>query len=274
MRTITTIRSNDLCTLTHNKGCALHRHSNCEFVFFLSGTAKNVINSTPTDVNAGDVFFISHLAKHAIKETSAQYQHRDVYISSERLKQICETIYDASFYEYLTTDNAVLKIPIEISQFKNISTRLQTLETLYTLYPQNSKQSIIQSCILSIIIQLLGIVYANWHFENNDSHSINWLLDFIAHIQKPEYFTSPIQDIIANSNYSHSYFCTLFRKQYNRTFKSYINELRINYAISLLQNTTMSVLDIALTCGYSNPSHFSQLFKRQTGVSPLYYRKP
>ena len=274
MRTITTIRSNDLCTLTHNKGCALHRHSNCEFVFFLSGTAKNVINSTSTDVNAGDVFFISHLAKHAIKEKPPQYQHRDVYISSERLLQICETFYDADFYEYLTTKNAAVKIPIEISQFKNISTRLQTLETLYTLYPQSGKQNAIKSCIQSIIIQLLGILYGNLHFETSDTHSLTWLLDFITHIQKPEYFTSPIQDIIATSNYSHSYFCALFRKQYNRTFKSYINELRINYAISLLQNTQMSVLDIALTCGYSNPSHFSQLFKKQTGVSPLYYRKP
>ena len=181
--------------------------------------------------------------------------------------------YDTDFYAYLTKANGILHIPTDSSQFKNISTRLQELETLYTLYPQNEKQSTIKSCILSIIIQLLGIAYGNLHFNTSDTLSINWLLDFITHIQKPELFTRPIQDIIALSNYSHSHFCTLFRKQYKRTFKSYINELRINYAVSLLQSTRMSVLDIALACGYSNPSHFSQLFKKQTGVSPLYYRK-
>ena len=240
MKTINTIQSNDLCTLTHNIGCGLHKHCNCEFIFFLTGTAQNTIDSTCIDANAGDVFFISHRSTHSIQETSHPYQHRDVYISNERLKQICEDYYDTDFYEYLTKPNSVLKIPIDISQFKNVSTYLQELETLYTLYPHKEKQDVIKSCILSIIVQLLGIAYGHLHFNTEDPHSINWLLNFITHIQKPEIFTKPVQDIIASSNYSHSHFCTLFRKRYNKTFKSYINELRINYAISLLQTPNIS----------------------------------
>ena len=179
MKTINTIQSNDLCTLTHNIGCGLHKHCNCEFVLFLSGTAKNTVDSVSAEVNAGDVFFISHRSTHSIKEASLPYQHRDVYISNERLKKLCEDYYDEAFYEYLTKPNAVVKIPIELSQFKNISTRLQELETLYTLYPQKEKQSVIKSCVLSVIIQLLGIAYENLHFNTEDPHSINWLLNFI-----------------------------------------------------------------------------------------------
>ena len=273
MKTINTIQSNHLCTLTHGKDCELHSHNNCEFVLFLTGSAKNTVDHVTSEVSAGDILFISHLSTHKICATSQPYQHRDIYISSESLKQICEEYFDENFYDYLIKTNNPVRIPIEVSQFKNISTRLQELETLYTLYPQSEKQSVIKSCIFSVIIQLLGVAYGNLHFNTNDTHSLNWLLDFITHIQKPEYFTKPIQDIIAMSNYSHSHFCALFRKQYKRTFKSYLNELRINYAISLLQSTKMSVLDIALACGYSNPSHFSQLFRKQTSVSPLHYRK-
>lgn len=273
MKMINTIQSNHLCTLTHNKGCALHKHNNCEFVLFLAGSAQNTIDNKIVEVNAGDILFISHLSSHTIEETSTPYQHRDIYISSDALRQICKEYYDENFYEYLTKTNSILKLSIEMSQFKNIATRLQELETLYTLYPQSQQQKTIKACIFSVIMQLLGIMYGNLHFNTDDTRSINWLLDYITHIQKPEYFTKPIQEIILSSNYSHSHFCALFRKRYNRTFKSYLNELRINYAISLLQSTTMSVLDIALACGYSNPSHFSQLFKKQTGRSPLYYRK-
>ena len=268
-----TIPSNDLCTLTHNIGCELHSHANCEFVLLLMGTAENTVDSIPYQANVGDVLFISHHSTHSIKATSTPYQHRDVYISEDRLKEVCEKYYSLDFYKYLTRKNAFVKIPVDFSQFKNISTRLQELETLYTLFPKKQDQNVIRSCIFSIIMQFLGIAYEDYHFNKDEAYSLNWMLNFITHIQKPEVFTKPIQDIIASSNYSHSHFCYAFKQQYHRTFKSYINELRINYAISLLQNTMMSVLDISLICGYSNPSHFSQLFKKQTGVSPLHYRK-
>jgi len=41
----------------------------------------------------------------------------------------------------------------------------------------------------------------------------------------------------------------------------------------LLRETKQSVVDIALDVGYTNPSHFSQLFRRETGLSPSDYRR-
>jgi AraC family transcriptional regulator len=34
-----------------------------------------------------------------------------------------------------------------------------------------------------------------------------------------------------------------------------------------------SVVDVAFDVGYANPSHFAQLFRRETGLSPSYYRR-
>ena len=34
-----------------------------------------------------------------------------------------------------------------------------------------------------------------------------------------------------------------------------------------------SVVDIALDVGYANPSHFAQLFRRETGLAPSDYRR-
>jgi len=44
-------------------------------------------------------------------------------------------------------------------------------------------------------------------------------------------------------------------------------------ARKLLRETKKSVLDVALDIGYSNPSHFAQLFRRETGLSPSDYRR-
>jgi predicted RNA-binding protein with PUA-like domain len=41
----------------------------------------------------------------------------------------------------------------------------------------------------------------------------------------------------------------------------------------LLRETTKSVITIANEIGYSNPSHFAQLFRKETGLSPTDYRR-
>jgi AraC family transcriptional regulator len=41
----------------------------------------------------------------------------------------------------------------------------------------------------------------------------------------------------------------------------------------LLRETKQSIVAIALDLGYSNPSHFAQIFRRETGLSPSDYRR-
>jgi AraC family transcriptional regulator len=49
--------------------------------------------------------------------------------------------------------------------------------------------------------------------------------------------------------------------------------LRMYEAKRLLRETKRSVVDVALDVGYANPSHFAQLFQRETGLSPSDYRR-
>jgi len=47
----------------------------------------------------------------------------------------------------------------------------------------------------------------------------------------------------------------------------------MNEAKRQLRETKKSVMEIALDVGYANPSHFAQLFRRETGLSPSDYRR-
>ena len=65
----------------------------------------------------------------------------------------------------------------------------------------------------------------------------------------------------------------MFKKISNKHFKDYITELRIEHSKSLLVNDhTLSVLDISLIVGFNNLSHFIQCFKKHVGITPLQYR--
>ena len=49
--------------------------------------------------------------------------------------------------------------------------------------------------------------------------------------------------------------------------------LRMDAARRLLRETKKSVLPVDLDVGYANPSHFAQLFRRETGLCPSDYRR-
>ncbi len=60
----------------------------------------------------------------------------------------------------------------------------------------------------------------------------------------------------------------LFRKYLNRTPTRYYLELRLNRARSLLNQTAMSVLDVALACGFVSASHFSKCYREYFDRTP------
>jgi len=53
----------------------------------------------------------------------------------------------------------------------------------------------------------------------------------------------------------------LFRRYLDRSPKRYYLELRLKKARSLLLQTDMSVINVALACGFSSPSHFSKCYR-------------
>lgn len=66
----------------------------------------------------------------------------------------------------------------------------------------------------------------------------------------------------------------LFRKHLNRTPTRYYLDLRLERARSLLMQTDMSVLDIALACGFVSASHFSKCYRECFNRTPRQDRAP
>ena len=60
----------------------------------------------------------------------------------------------------------------------------------------------------------------------------------------------------------------LFRRYLNRSPKRYYMELRLNRARNLLVQTDMSVIQVALACGFASPSHFSKCYRAHFATTP------
>ena len=59
-----------------------------------------------------------------------------------------------------------------------------------------------------------------------------------------------------------------FRRYLNRSPKRYYMEIRLQKARNLLMQTDMSVINVALACGFASPSHFSKCYRSHYNTTP------
>ena len=81
------------------------------------------------------------------------------------------------------------------------------------------------------------------------------------------------RELARRLNYSESYLRYVFKKAGKTTLQEKINQIRLQRAMRLLKNSNETVTRIAFSLGFSDSNYFSTYFKRQTGISPLAYRK-
>ena len=72
---------------------------------------------------------------------------------------------------------------------------------------------------------------------------------------------------------SYSYFSRFFKRAMQKTFREYVNVVRISEAEKLLLNTNLNITEIALEVGFSSSSYFIEQFKQIKSISPKRFRQ-
>jgi AraC-like DNA-binding protein len=72
---------------------------------------------------------------------------------------------------------------------------------------------------------------------------------------------------------SRSYFSHAFRRSLGRSPHAHIVRLRIDRAMTLMRDSDVPLSEIALAVGFSDQAHFSNTFRRATGMTPTQWRK-
>ena len=82
-----------------------------------------------------------------------------------------------------------------------------------------------------------------------------------------------LQALANESGYSRVHFVRMFKAATGSSPHNYLLNLKLERVRELLKNQSMSLIDIALDCGFSSHSHMSRLFHRSVGVTPSAYRR-
>ena len=82
-----------------------------------------------------------------------------------------------------------------------------------------------------------------------------------------------LQALAARYHVSAGCLSSHFRRQVGMSPMQYVTLSRLNHARTLLRSTDLSVMEIAMQCGYTDMSNFIRRFRRQYGMTPLQFRK-
>jgi AraC family transcriptional regulator len=88
-------------------------------------------------------------------------------------------------------------------------------------------------------------------------------------------FTEPlsVQALAMEAGVHPVYLNRAFRKHYGQSVGEYLRMLRIQFCATQLASSSMSIADISAAAGFYDQGHFSRIFKRLCGITPLKYRR-
>lgn len=82
-----------------------------------------------------------------------------------------------------------------------------------------------------------------------------------------------INDVAKYVHLSPIYFGRYFANKTGKSFRQYLNELRIESAKTLLKDKNLKISTIAEMIGYNNLSYFYKVFGESEGMTPVQYRE-
>ena len=244
----------------------LHRHEVMEIGLCHEGSGIFVIEDKCFDFQAGDIVVINsseyHLAQsHRGTNSAWTFLHfkTDAFNEPIALDEIMSLSGPSFCNRILAKENSAIRHCVEVI-IKDLA----------------DKPKHWQACVRASIQQLLALIC---RLDNKNTAQTHSLKDLSCVVPAIALMSTHYHECISNADLADA--CHLSEAHFRRQFKSltgqtphhYLNQMRIQIALGLLQNSDKSILSISIECGFSTLSTFNRQFKEQMACSPRDYRK-
>lgn len=247
-----------------------HWHDCHEILYMLEGKAYQQINNRYFTAGRNDLIILNEGDIHSTYCTPGEHVRILVVkflpeIISSGYTRLFESKYIQSFLN--SRSESIYHLP-------DTSRNSQHLYNLMLgLYEEFINKNIgyeiyIKGYIYQLIASLIrsGIIAANTHtYEEKDIAKLNTVFGYIEKNYSRKISLREASNLI---NMSCSYFSRYFKRVTGRTFKDYIDFVRICEVEKLILSGKMNITQAAYETGFCNISSFNRVFKRVRGYSP------
>jgi AraC-like DNA-binding protein len=267
-----------------DKATSLHRHEYMQVNYVYRGSGKHFINNFTFDIIKGDIFVIPPYVPHSIHACTdmdigiVEFEFEPDFINqSFNSIENAEPFLDFAYIEPFLVSEAQIKPRLNLTGRTQLDVE-DILEEVLEEY--EGKESGYILLVKSLLLKLLVIVGRAFtkNLHNSEpqpvfGHQRNAILGAIKYINENYMEELSADEVARQFMLSPSYFRYLLKSITSKTFTEHIHSIRISRAMEMLKTTDMRVLDISCNIGFNNVNHFNKVFRQQTGVTPLQYRK-
>jgi AraC-like DNA-binding protein len=240
-----------VCGRGISKRFPMHRHISLSIGMVVNGMRILKINSKNYLIGKGDVFIINSGEAHAIgKNEIPEHDYIVVSISPVLIEK------------YLGSKENQFENIIESSEISIL------LQQWFNLLIDKPKKENFEFRFEELIKKLSNFKKSEKIIkpENSAIEKIRIFID------KESSLNHSLESLAERAFLSPFHFSRLFKNHTGLAPHQYILDNRLRQARELLENN-FSVLDIAITCGFYDASHFIRHFTKYFGVSPMEYQK-
>jgi AraC-like DNA-binding protein len=143
---------------------------------------------------------------------------------------------------------------------------------IYFESPELTNDAILTGKIRELVLLLVQTNYAKSINDLIDQLFSPQLASFKETIESHIFSRASINDLARLTGMSLSSFKRHFEKIYHDSPAQYIQSRKIQEACNLLLRSSLSVREIAYRTGFQDPSHFTKVFRKWAGHSPMEFR--
>jgi len=248
---------------------AAHIHDCMELVYVLRGGGSEQINNKSYPVLKGDLYFLNENDIHT-------------FHTQDRM-EIFNLMFKISlFNDFEKNQLDILKKLFRdknhISKYSLSPPFQDKISTMFNSLHREIREQV-SGWQLAAKLIFCRIMLELQRYISNDSFIGAQVSGTIASRRAIDYihnhFNHPIsiKELAAACKVGRNYIGELFKKNTGLPISKYINLLRVQKAMRLIEATEFSLSEIAYEVGFCDSSHFSKQFKAQTGISPRTYRQ-
>ena len=250
----------------------LHLHQEIEILLLLHGDCRVQMAEEELLLNKGDFCIINSMKSH--RNVSATLLSRFVLLEL----QIKPDFFTQYFSNMDTLEFPFMKINREsIGEvaYKNLLHQFLRMAQVY--FARKPLFQLYTSGMINIFFYHLLRTVPYTEVSKNEQQAsyqktqrLRSLLKYIdEHYGEPLYLTDLAeQEGLSMSRLSHA-----FKESLGISFQEYVSQIRCRNARQLLLDTDMKLLDVCMTCGFSDPKYFKQDFTKIYHITPKEYRK-
>ena len=243
-----------------------HKPEKSIFIFVQSGSGSIVTKDKSYPMNRGTLCFIGEDKYHyTFPDHPEEYVRSKLLISSDELSKLLMTLYQSPQLLKIFNER---QLSIGMLDANDRQRAEQIFDRLSRI-PFDSEY--FQAETYSAVLQLVVLLSKNINVKSQDSFgamqtAVEYINDHIT-----EDIT--VESVCSNIYMSKYHFCRLFKEKIGLTVMEYVLKTRLVMAKELLEKEKTSITEVASRCGFCSLSYFSRVFKEETGMTPLAYRK-